>query len=228
MDITAALSDQGIQLRDYDVGEHEGTCPQCSAQRKKKNAPCLSVKVKTDGGAVWLCQHCGWKGSLWPFVCRHCQWEGLVAEATCRSCGKTASAPTNGAANGNAPRAIRRPDPPRTMDTGDRLFEVFAGRGISREIVEALEIHGTTKGRYWLIVFPYRHRGELVNNKYRSLDKQFHQDKDAERTFYNIDAVGDATTVIIAEGEVDVLSLLEAGYNSAWNNTNRPQNRLRR
>ncbi|MCH8113800.1 MAG: toprim domain-containing protein, partial [Proteobacteria bacterium] len=80
------------------------------------------------------------------------------------------------------------------------------------EVVEALEIHATTKGRHWLIVFPYRHHGELVNNKYRSLDKQFHQDKDAERTFFNIDAVGSAETVIIAEGEVDVLSLLEAGY----------------
>jgi len=98
------------------------------------------------------------------------------------------------------------------MDIGDRLFEWFAGRGISREIVEAMEIHATTKGRYWLIVFPYRHCGELVNNKYRSLDKQFHQEKDSERTFFNIDAVGDATTVIIAEGEIDVLSLLEAGY----------------
>ncbi len=35
---------------------------------------------------------------------------------------------------------------------------------------------------------------------------------DAARTFYNIDAVGDETTVIIAEGEMDVLSLLEAEY----------------
>ncbi len=186
MDITAALSEHGIRLRDYGVGEHKVTCPRCSAQRKKKHEPCLNVRLGEDGGAVWQCWHCGWTGRTG----------------------------TNGAANGYEPaaRSFRRPEPPRTMDTGDRLFEWFAGRGISREIVEALEIHGTTKGRYWLIVFPYRHRGELVNNKYRSLDKKFHQDKDAARTFFNIDAVGSAETVIIAEGEVDVLSLLEAGY----------------
>ncbi len=187
MDIATALSDQGIRLRDYDVGEHKVTCPRCSAQRTKKREPCLSVKVDAGGRAAWNCHHCGWTGGTG----------------------------NNGAANGYdepAARSFRRPEPPRTMDTGDRLFDWFAGRGISREIVEAMEIHATTKGRYWLIVFPYRHRGELVNNQYRSLGKQFHQDKGAERTFFNIDSVGSAETIVIAEGEVDVLSLLEAGY----------------
>ncbi len=98
------------------------------------------------------------------------------------------------------------------MDTGDRLHEWFAGRGISREVIEAMGIYAKGEGERWSIVFPYQHRGELVNNKYRTADKRFRQEKGAERTFYNIDAVGDATTVLIAEGEIDVLSLLDVGY----------------
>ncbi len=212
IDVAVALSEQGIRLRDHDVGEHKVTCPRCSAQRKKKHEPCLNVRLGEDGGAVWQCWHCGWTASLWPFTCRHCHWEGVVAEAVCGSCGQRGKGRVDGAANGNAPHAFKRPEPPRTMDTGDRLYEWFTGRGISREIVEAMGIYATGEGERWSIVFPYRHRGEMVNNKYLTADKRFRQEKDAERTFYNIDAVGDATTVIIAEGEVDVLSLLEAGY----------------
>ncbi len=215
MDVAAALLGQGIRLRDHGVGEHKTTCPRCSAQRKKASEPCLNVRLGDDGGAVWQCHHCGWTASLWPFTCRHCHWEGVVAEAVCGSCGKRGKGRVDGTAvNGHEtpPRALKRPEPPRTMDTGDWLFEWFAGRSISREIVEAMGIYATGEGERRSVVFPYRHRGELVNNKYRTADKRFRQEKGSERTFYNIDAVGDATTVIIAEGEMDVLSLLEAGY----------------
>ena len=63
MDVAAALSEQGIKLRSYDMGEHKTTCPRCSAQRKKKHEPCLNVRLDVDGGAVWQCWHCGWTGS---------------------------------------------------------------------------------------------------------------------------------------------------------------------
>ena len=116
MDVAAALSDQGIRLRDHDVGEHKVTCPRCSAQRKKKHEPCLNVRLGEDGSAVWQCWHCGWTASLWPFTCRHCHWEGVVAEAVCGSCGQSGKGRVDGAAtNGNAPRAFKRPEPPRTM-----------------------------------------------------------------------------------------------------------------
>ncbi|MCH8113095.1 MAG: toprim domain-containing protein [Proteobacteria bacterium] len=133
-------------------------------------------------------------------------------DAICQSCGKPPAASTNGAANGSAPRVVKRPDPPRTMDTGDRMYGWFAGRGISREVVEAMGVYVSGEGEHRAIVFPYTRGGQLVNNKYRTADKRFRQEKDAERTFYNIDAVSNAARVIIAEGEVDVLSLLEVGY----------------
>ncbi len=86
-DAAAALTDQGIRLRSYDVGDHKVVCPKCSAQRRNKRDPCLSVKVDDDGGAAWNCHHCDWRGNV----------------------------PSNGHANGYMPEArpVARPNPPQ-------------------------------------------------------------------------------------------------------------------
>ena len=42
-------------------GQVNTQCPECSSQRRKKKAPCLSVNI--DEG-IWLCHHCGWSGTL--------------------------------------------------------------------------------------------------------------------------------------------------------------------
>lgn len=54
--------------------------------------------------------------------------------------------------------------------------------------------------------------GQLVNVKYRTLDKKFWQVKGAEKVLYGLDDIAPgATDVVIVEGEVDKLSLMEAG-----------------
>ncbi len=53
--------DFGIEIPHGRTGETDVICPQCSSQRKKKTARCLSVNV--DKG-VWNCAHCGWAGGL--------------------------------------------------------------------------------------------------------------------------------------------------------------------
>ncbi len=113
-DVVVALTDQGIRLRSYGVGDHKVVCPKCSAQRRNKRDPCLSVKVDDEGGATWNCHHCGFTGNV----------------------------PVIGSANGYAsqPRRVVRPNPPQKVDTGHTIFEWFAGRRISREIEEAMGI----------------------------------------------------------------------------------------
>lgn len=61
------------------------------------------------------------------------------------------------------------------------------------------------------IQFPYRRGGEVVNIKYRDMEKHFRQVKDAEKIFYGLDDVAGVDTVIIVEGEMDKLALEEAG-----------------
>ncbi len=59
------LQDFGIQLRSERAGDHKTLCPQCSSGRKPQNRrdPCLSVTIKPDGHAVWLCHNCDWSGT---------------------------------------------------------------------------------------------------------------------------------------------------------------------
>src|SRR3712207_3403311 len=60
------LTANGIHLRSHATGDHKATCPRCSQDRRKRSDPCLSVKVEADGGATWLCHHCGWAGGDRP------------------------------------------------------------------------------------------------------------------------------------------------------------------
>ena len=75
-------------------------------------------------------------------------------------------------------------------------------------------------GEEGCIAFPYYRNGELVNIKYRTSNKEFRQEKDAERTLFNMDRVVQfwednpqkRKRVIFVEGEMDVLSFYEAGF----------------
>ena len=55
------LKAHGIELSDTAPGRHYAACPQCSAQRGKKNHKCLGVTI-TGNSAYWGCNHCSWTG----------------------------------------------------------------------------------------------------------------------------------------------------------------------
>jgi hypothetical protein len=59
------LETNGIQLKDYKLGTHSTTCPDCSHKRSRANqkTPCLSIKIDARG-ATWKCHHCGWFGPV--------------------------------------------------------------------------------------------------------------------------------------------------------------------
>ena len=91
-----------------------------------------------------------------------------------------------------------------------RIVEYFSGRGISHGTLQRAKI--TTKPGW--IEFNYFANGELINRKSRDGKKQFRLEKGCELTWYNFDALLTSTSVIICEGEVDVLSYMEAGYDN--------------
>jgi len=53
------FADYGIQVSGS--GNVKTLCPQCSAGRKNKKDPCLSVNI-SEG--IWYCHHCDWKGCI--------------------------------------------------------------------------------------------------------------------------------------------------------------------
>jgi hypothetical protein len=65
-----SLADHGIHLRRETPGTHRAACPACA---KNKRDDALSVTIKADGSAVWLCHRCAFKGALRP----HAQGGGL-------------------------------------------------------------------------------------------------------------------------------------------------------
>lgn len=102
----------------------------------------------------------------------------------------------------------------------DKFLQLFQDRGIKRSTLDALKV---TQGIEWMpkaskevdvICFNYYRKGDLVNVKYRGDDKDFKLSKGGELIFYNIDSIGIEDYVVIVEGEMDALSVHQAGVKS--------------
>lgn len=200
--IAEKLQNAGISLRNYNMGTYKTTCPQCSPMRRNKQDPCLSVKVDGEGGAVWKCHHCNWKGNI-----------------------------SGSGYRNNVSRAVEYQKPPiatpiRKQSNGSEAFYAwFKNRGISRDTVDEFHITRVTKrfggNDLACIAFPYFFDGEVVNYKYRTLDKQFRQEPNARRSLFNYDRAvtgqyfKEKSRLIFVEGEMDVLACYEAGIFNA-------------
>jgi len=172
-----------------DVGKTQGICPLCSHNRKPEN------KKKK---------------------CASYDWErGL---GTCHNCDSTFQLHTY-ERKGTSDREYVRP----TFSTkshkapSSKVVEWFKSRGISQDTLEALnvsegpEFMPQTGKQENTIKFNYFMGNTLVNIKYRDGAKNFKLYKGAEKVFYNINSIVNNDTCVIVEGEIDALSLHEAG-----------------
>lgn len=199
-------SDYGILIPS---GKRHGNlkclCPQCHDKRTDKHDKSLSVNL--DKG-VWNCHYCGWSGSLGYTDNEKREWMERQPWYRPPRVGK------------EKPK-YSRPQPRAQAPMGERPLAWFAGRGISRQTLEAMRV---TDGVEWMpqkekrpsgkvntVQFNFYRDGELVNIKYRSGDKAFRLCKGAELIPYNIDAIKGTPECIITEGEIDALSFHEAG-----------------
>jgi twinkle protein len=127
------------------------------------------------------------------------------------------------------------PPLPRLTKLSQPFIEYFEGRGISNYtllrfgITESTEWMPKAQAEIPVVCFNYYRDGQLINIKYRGVQKDFKLNKASELIFYNLDAIKDTDTCIIVEGEIDCLSMHEAGiYNviSVPNGTTPKGNRL--
>lgn len=98
-----------------------------------------------------------------------------------------------------------------------QLEDFLNQRGIDPELaIGKMGLSLTLRNNAPAITVPFVRNGEVVNHKYRTFDKQFSQDKDAVKCFYNTDVIHDEALkdqpLIITEGEFDALAFMQAGY----------------
>lgn len=194
-DLVDKLTEHGIRPKSLAPGSHYMTCPKCSANRKPANRkkPCFTLTIDPDGtGAVWFCQNCEWKGNV-----------------------------AGGGSHQHETRAKEyKParQPPPDITPHQKMLKFFEARAIGAEIIEHLGIYltghafpqETERGRQPAICYPYRFRGRVVSNKYRSTKKAFAQDPGTLRVLYNADSLENTREAIFVEGENDVAAVLEA------------------
>lgn len=173
------------QKYDIDTTKLRGgkmVCPKCVDSRKDKRDKPLSVDIATG---LFNCHHCGYKGSA------------RINETEAKIYVKPL---------------------PRLQKVSNQVVNWFEKRGISNNtllrfsITESKEFMPQTESEMNCICFNYYQEGELINIKFRDGAKHFKLAKDAKLIFYNIDSIKDTDEAIITEGEIDCLSMYEAGF----------------
>ena len=178
---------QTFNQYDLQVGKKEGICPLCSFDRRPENK-----KRK----------------------CASYDWErGL---GTCHNCNNTFQLHTY-KRKGDMIKEYVKPEPINLSPVQTKVQEWFANRGISKNTLDRMNV---TEGPEYMpqtgkientIHFNYYIGNELINVKYRDGRKNFKLYKGAEKVFYNINNIIGYEYCIIVEGEMDALSLYEAG-----------------
>jgi twinkle protein len=161
-------------------------CPYCSTERKKAKSKDMTLTRKEDGAVVFHCHHCQTSGSVQP------QQERKLSAV---------------------------PNPTIVSNKLERLhYDWLQQRGISQQTADRMKLFAAEKYFSKLgksneaIGFPYYRNGALVAAKYRSFpDKDFTQDSGGAHDFFGIDMVKKGEPLIIVEGEIDCLTLLELG-----------------
>ncbi|XP_042024788.1 primase homolog protein-like isoform X1 [Salvia splendens] len=134
-----------------------------------------------------------WSYAIWRCFDLQCGWAGQVFADN----------------NKENPRVSR--ENLRLEPLDNELLGYFAERMISKETLQRNNVMQVVGGKK-IIAFPYRRNGQHVGCKYRTLDKRFWQGRNTEKMLYGIDDIVDADEIIIVEGEIDKLSIEEAGY----------------
>lgn len=185
-----SYSDFGLNVDLGGPEEQHLSCPECSSKRRKKAAKCLSVNIQKE---CWVCHHCGWTGTLKK--------------------GAKFSDPHYQKPEYTKPKLL-----PSNPELVPKIIQWFIKRGITTDTqirnkltvseVWMPQIEGFTQA----IGFPYYRNGEHINTKWRDSKKHFRLEAGAELILYGLDDIKEADTIIWVEGEMDKLSVEEAGF----------------
>jgi len=167
-------------------------CPSCSPERKKYQLKELKIDRKPEG-LVYHCHHCGISG-----IVPNKQYQTKPIY-----------------------RKEQNVIPLKQMPTTklqEQHYAFLKSRGISVETADQMKLFSSLKYFQRLnketeaVAFPYFRNGAFISAKYRSIEsKDFTQDSGGAQDFFGIDNVNPLLPVVIVEGEIDALTLIECG-----------------
>jgi twinkle protein len=170
------------QIYNYEPNGERSLCPECSNHRKKKTDKCLAWDKEHNRG---YCHNC-----LTAF------FEFRPHEA----------------------KEYILPEWKNKTNLTDKAVKYFESRMIRQDVLNKMKIYSDNefmpqfKKEEEVICFPYFFDGKLINIKYRGPQKSFKLVSGAELILWNIDCLKDTDEVIIVEGEIDALTLIQAGF----------------
>lgn len=134
------------------------------------------------------------------YNCHHCEYKGKVFERT----KKDFVIP---------PKRLEKLNP-ETIDYFEKHRAITNNTLLRFNVTNSNEWMPQYQQEIPVICFNYFKGDTLINIKFRGKKKSFKMVKDAELIFYNLNAIENEKEAVICEGEIDALSLYEAGvYN---------------
>lgn len=210
------ISEKGFEYRQQSGQIVLKTCPVCGDDK-------WHCYVDPGEGGPWFCHKCQEKGNLWTLKKImgdiDQEWKPAGRQQKQREVIRPAF--------GN--KGHKKPDPGKADRYHQALLkdaEAMAylhGRGILDESIERFRIGlYSNKGTRWITI-PHYQGGELVNIKFRSLppaEKTFRRIPDCKSVLFNVDALKGRQEIILTEGELDAISLIQAGADNVIGATN--------
>lgn len=163
-------------------GENSMPCPECNSDRKHKGRKSFSWN---GANKVGYCQNCN---------SRFVEYKPFIEK-----------------------KQYVVPTVVNDTQLTEQALKWFEGRGISQTTLKKMGVYSSVEympqveTNRNVICFPYYVDEKLVNIKYRDGAKNFKLVAGAELVFYNLNSILGKKECIIQEGEIDVLSYIEAG-----------------
>jgi twinkle protein len=184
--------------------DYKGLCP-----FHHERTPSFSVSTSRN---IYKCFGCGESGDSITFLMKHekityidaIKWVAERYHIDAEESNKKYTKPT--------PRLEKLSK--KTLDWFENERKISNNTLLRFGITEAKEWMPQFKQEVQVICFNYINHGELVNIKFRGPQKSFKMAKDAELIFYNLPSIENDDECFIVEGEMDCLSLYEAGIHN--------------
>uniref|UniRef100_A0A453SY43 SF4 helicase domain-containing protein n=2 Tax=Aegilops tauschii subsp. strangulata TaxID=200361 RepID=A0A453SY43_AEGTS len=207
-EVVEKMKKEGIDMSQVRIGAFQRMiCPKCKGGPNKERS--LSVFIRENGTCGnWTCfrASCGWKGYTQP--------DGVSkAYQANKDAGNENGSDQEVKANQpvKVVRKLREEDL-SLEPLCDELVTYFSERMISAKTLRRNNVSQRKRNDKIVIAFTYRRDEVLVGCKYMEVSKRFSQEVNTEKILYGLDDIKQARDIIIVEGEVDKLSMEEAGY----------------